>query len=162
MMNTLTSLAHNLSARLASPRFVASLDARLRRTPFSLQMIPFLLLASFLSLWRLSAADLWLDEAISYWIARKPLLEVLTYSLSRAWEHPPVYYTLLHLWMGLLGDSEFALRAFSWLGMMLAVTVIATLARRWFGDASPCWPRCSLRPTRWWSNMPVTPACMLG
>ena len=36
--------------------------------------------------------------------------------------------------MGLLGDSEFALRAFSWLGMTLAVTVIATLARRWFGD----------------------------
>ena len=115
-------------------RSAASLDAGLGRIPFVLQTIWVLLLASFLSLWRLGAADLWVDEAISYWIARKPLLELLTYSLSRAWEHPPVYYVLLRLWMGLLGDSEFALRAFSWFGMVLAVTTIATLARRWFGD----------------------------
>jgi mannosyltransferase len=134
MINTLTSFGRSLSARFSFSRFAASLDAGLGRIPFVLQMIWVLLLASFLSLWRLSAADLWVDEAISHWIARKPLLEVLTYSLSRAWEHPPSYYVLLHIWMGLLGDSEFALRAFSWLGMTLAVTVIATLARRWFGD----------------------------
>ena len=134
MINTLTSFGRSLSARFSLSRFAASLDAGLGRIPFVLQTIWVLLLASFLSLWRLGAADLWVDEAISYWIARKPLLELLTYSLSRAWEHPPVYYVLLRLWMGLLGDSEFALRAFSWFGMVLAVTAIATLARRWFGD----------------------------
>ena len=36
--------------------------------------------------------------------------------------------------MRLIGTSEFALRALSWLGGILAVALIAMLARRWFGD----------------------------
>ena len=130
----INSFGHFLSSNRSPRRSAVSLGARLRRLPFVLQMVPVLLLTTFLGLWQLSSADLWVDEAISYWIARKPLLEVLTYSLGRAWEHPPIYYVLLHVWMGLQGDTEFALRDFSWLGMTLAVTMIATLARRWFGD----------------------------
>ncbi len=110
--------------------FFEQLAAALARVPFKLQVAAILLLAALLSLWRLNGPDLWVDEAISYWIARKPLLEVLSYSLSRAWEHPPLYYVLLHAWMSVAGDSEFALRAFSWMGMTLAVAVLVTLARQ--------------------------------
>lgn len=108
--------------------------ARIRALPFALRLAPILLLGSVLSLVRLSAPDLWLDEGISYWIARKPLWEVVSYSLSRAFEHPPVYYMMLHGWMRLVGDSEFALRALSWIGMVTATSVVASLARRWFSD----------------------------
>ncbi|MGQ9839189.1 MAG: glycosyltransferase family 39 protein [Anaerolineae bacterium] len=107
---------------------------RWRTLPVMILLLPVLLLGSLLALFRLNVTDLWLDEGISYWIARKPLLEVISYSLGRAWEHPPLYYMMLHGWMRLVGDSEFALRALSWGGMMLAASGAARLARRWFGS----------------------------
>ncbi len=123
-------IARNRSLRVAS----ASLLARWRALPLMIPLLPVLLLGSLLALLRLDVTDLWLDEGISYWIARKPLLEVVSYSLGRAWEHPPLYYMMLHGWMHLVGDSEFALRALSWGGMMLAASGAALLARRWFGS----------------------------
>ncbi len=98
-----------------------------------IRLLPVLLFGTLLALIRLDVTDLWLDEGISYWIARKPLLEVISYSLGRAWEHPPLYYMMLHGWMRVVGDSEFALRALSWGGMMVAASGVALLARRWFG-----------------------------
>lgn len=123
-----------MMARNRSSRAVpASWLARWRALPPASPLLPILLLGSLLALLRLDVTDLWLDEGISYWIARKPLLEVIAYSLGRAWEHPPLYYMMLHGWMRLAGDSEFALRALSWGGMMLAASGGARLARRWFG-----------------------------
>ncbi len=104
----------------------------LRRWPFILQLTPILLLAWLPAVWRLGASDLGLDEAISHWIAKKPLLEVLRYTMQQSREHPPLYYLFLHLWMRLAGESEFALRVFSGFGGLVGVALVATLARRWF------------------------------
>lgn len=112
----------------------AFVSKRWQALPFALRLAPILLLGSLLVLLRLDVTDLWLDEGISYWIARKPLLEVISYSLGRSWEHPPLYYMMLHGWMRLVGDSEFALRSLSWGGMAIAASGVALLARRWFGD----------------------------
>ncbi|MCX7707613.1 MAG: glycosyltransferase family 39 protein [Anaerolineae bacterium] len=111
---------------------VSSLQPDLLRWPFTLRLTPLLLLAWLLATWQLGASDLGLDEAISHWIARKPLLEVLQYTMQQSREHPPLYYLFLHLWMRLAGDSEFALRVFSGFGGLVGIASVVTLARRWF------------------------------
>ena len=86
-------------------------------------------------------SPLWLDEATSVNIARLPLGEHVRGAATR--RSPPFYYLLLHGWMEVFGESDFAVRA--------AV-----------GDLSPC--RAALawiagrrlargpRPAgRWWS-----------
>jgi hypothetical protein len=79
-------------------------------------------------------SDLWLDEAVSYFVSRKPVLEILAYSATNVREHPPGYYLMLHLWMLVTGQSEFALRFVAVIGGTLSVALVAVLARRWFGD----------------------------
>jgi len=54
---------------------------------------------------------LWLDEALSNEIARRPIPDLLT-----ALKHdgsPPLYYLLLHGWIAIFGDSTAAVRSLS-------------------------------------------------
>ncbi len=95
-----------------------------------------LLLATAVRVIALGASELWLDEGISYFVAKKPPLELIAYTAASAWEHPPGYYLLLHYWMALVGNSEFGLRYLSVLGGLLSVALAAGLARRWFGPAA--------------------------
>ena len=111
-----------------------SISNQIGMLPFGVRMVPLLLLAWLLAVWRLGASDLWLDEAISFWIADRPLQEILQYTMRQANEHPPLYYALLHFWIELVGNSEFALRSLSGVGSLIAVALNATLTRRWFGD----------------------------
>ncbi len=130
-MRMRTSLNSSQVDRLKS--VIASFLVWFGSLSFGLRMTPILLLAWALTVWRLGASDLWLDEAISYWISSKSLVELVQFTMGQSREHPPLYYALLHFWMGLAGESEFALRVLSAFGGLVAVTTLATLARRWYG-----------------------------
>ena len=88
-----------------------------------------LLLAWGLWLWRLEGSDLTFDEAATYVVAHRPLLDVLKYLRGAVREHPPVYYLLIHTWMALAGTSEFSLRFFSVGVALLGLTLTGWLAR---------------------------------
>jgi uncharacterized membrane protein len=75
---------------------------------------------------------LWLDEAFSLWMARHPLPDLMMW-LVRIDHHPPLYYTLLHLWTNWWGDSPAALRSLSALASTLALLPFALAARRLAG-----------------------------
>jgi len=75
-----------------------------------------------LRFWTRSA--LWLDEALTVDIARLPLREIPTY--LRETGAPPLYYVLLHFWMGIAGHSDIAVRSLS------GVLSVATLPVAWF------------------------------
>jgi mannosyltransferase len=74
---------------------------------------------------------LWLDEAQSVAFASLPLDEIP--GALREDGAPPLYYVLLHFWIGLVGDSEVAVRALSALLSTATVIVVAVLARRRWG-----------------------------
>ena len=103
------------------------------RFGFEAATITTLLMAFWLRVWRLGASDLWLDEAISYFVANRPSMEIIAYTAANIAEHPPGYYFLLHFWMRTLGTSEFALRMFTVMGALLAIALTMLVARRWFG-----------------------------
>jgi mannosyltransferase len=65
------------------------------------------------------AAHLWMDEGIAVGIAGHPLSELP--GLLRLDGSPPLYYVLLHLWMGVAGRSEVAVHRLSVLFATLCV-----------------------------------------
>jgi uncharacterized membrane protein len=76
----------------------------------------------FLRFWLRS--DLWLDEALTVNIAKLHLSHI-----PAALRHdgaPPLYYVLLHFWMRLFGQGDFAVRALS------GVASVAALPFAWF------------------------------
>ncbi len=66
--------------------------------------------------------EIWLDEANSILIASRPLSGLIEGLAQDA--NPPLFYLLLHVWMGLFGDSETAVRLLSVLfGVLLPFSV---------------------------------------
>ncbi len=81
--------------------------------------------------WR---SDLWLDEALSVSISRLPLSEI-----PEALRHdgaPPLYYFLLHAWMGVFGTGDLAVRAFSGVTSVATLPLLLLAARRIIGPAA--------------------------
>jgi mannosyltransferase len=75
--------------------------------------------------------DVWLDEANSVAIAHHALADIP--GVLGLDSSPPIYYWLLHLWMGLFGDGEAAVRLPSVLLGTLLIPITALLAFRLAG-----------------------------
>ncbi len=71
-----------------------------------------------------TVSDLWLDEALTVDISRLPLHQI-PFFLKRDGA-PPLYYVLLHFWMGWFGTSDEAVRSLS------GVFGVATVPLAWF------------------------------
>lgn len=79
----------------------------------------------------LGRESIWLDEATS--IARaQTSLPTMVSVLASEDVHPPLYFTLLHLWIRVFGTSESSVRLISVIAGVLAVPVIFELASRLF------------------------------
>ncbi|MGH9096804.1 MAG: glycosyltransferase family 39 protein, partial [Acidimicrobiales bacterium] len=93
-----------------------------------------LVVALVLRFW--TRSDLWLDEALTVNIAKQPLHTLPTY-LKRDGA-PPLFYVLLHGWMGVFGDSDLAVRSLS--GVIGVLTVpLVWLAGRRLGGRTAGW-----------------------
>jgi hypothetical protein len=93
-----------------------------------------LVIALVLRFW--TRSDLWLDEALTVNIAKQPLHTLPSY-LKRDGA-PPLFYVLLHFWMGAFGDSDLAVRSLS--GVIGVVTVpLVWLAGRKIGGRAAGW-----------------------
>jgi len=77
---------------------------------------------------RLGWLPLWLDEAWSEWYAHRPPWE--TWRLTRDYDtHPPLYQTLLSVWIAVAGTGEAALRSLSVAFMAAAVPLVHLIGR---------------------------------
>ncbi len=81
-------------------------------------------------------SDLWLDEALTVNIARQPIHE-LPFYLKRDGA-PPLFYALLHFWIGAFGISDVAVRALA--GVFAVITVpFAWMAGKRLGGTTAAW-----------------------
>ena len=78
-----------------------------------------------------TTSKMWLDEAQTVNIASYPLRSIA--GELRLDGAPPLYYYLLHLWMGVFGDSDTAIRALSGLFGVLALPLLWWVVRRGYG-----------------------------
>jgi hypothetical protein len=87
-----------------------------------------------ISLWirtRVLGAGFWIDEGLSVGIAHHPLTSIP--SLLRQDGSPPLYYMLLHVWIGWFGDSERATHALSLIFALACVPLAYWAGRSIFG-----------------------------
>ncbi|HEX4689815.1 MAG TPA: glycosyltransferase family 39 protein, partial [Solirubrobacteraceae bacterium] len=81
---------------------------------------------------RALGAAYWMDEGISVGIASHPLTAIP--ALLRQDGSPPLYYVLLHLWIGVAGPSETATHALSVLFAVACVPAAWAVARMLWGE----------------------------
>ncbi|GEM_PF-736612 len=72
---------------------------------------------------------LWYDETVNAYFAERPLREIWQWC-TRIDNQMPLDFVLRNFWARLTGTSEFALRAFSALSVLLATAGVTGLARR--------------------------------
>jgi mannosyltransferase len=77
----------------------------------NITLLLILVLAAFLRFYRLDAQSLWADEGNSVSLSGRSLDHITAGAAHDI--HPPLYYYLLHFWMRVFGNSEFAVRALS-------------------------------------------------
>lgn len=108
---------------------VAPLQARSRRELWIVGGLT--VLAMVLRFYRLTAESLWYDEAYSVWSSA---MDIASPRTLWAWQIEfPLYYWLLHFWMRLFGQGEFAVRAFGALASAASIAPMYYLAKRLFG-----------------------------
>ena len=82
----------------------------------------------WLRLYRIDVQNIWWDEARNIDVASRPWTAIA--GSPELDIHPPLYFYLLHAWMGGLGRSEFAVRALSAFLGMLSAPLLFVLGRR--------------------------------
>ncbi|MFS2127879.1 glycosyltransferase family 39 protein [Pseudomonas sp. Pseusp97] len=90
--------------------------------------LPLLAFALCLRLYELTGSAIWGDESSSLFLARYSPLQLWQHAAHDV--HPPLYFYLLHLWTGLLGEGVLSLRLFSAVFGTLAVFFGGWLAWR--------------------------------
>jgi hypothetical protein len=98
------------------------------------QSAALLFVLTALSLWfrtRVLGAGYWIDEGISVGIAHHSFTSIP--HLLREDGSPPLYYLLLHVWMGWFGDSERATHTLSLIFALACIPLAYWVARSLFG-----------------------------
>lgn len=102
-----------------------------RITKYGIALLVITLLGLALRLYHLGTQSFWVDEAFSVVIARHSLPQIVDQVIQFD-THPPLYYFILHFWIGLFGTSEFAVRLLSLIFGILAIPMIYVFGRRLF------------------------------
>ncbi len=87
------------------------------------------LLATALRFWGLDRQGLWNDEGLSFVRSSQSLSQMLA---GLPTEQMPLYYILLNLWMSVLGQSVWTMRALSALPGIALIPLSFHLGKRWF------------------------------
>ncbi len=106
-----------------------------QRTANLVMAVLILLGGFFLRIHHLAVKDIWWDEAHSWWYAAKPLAQGITEGMA-AWHGAagdPLFTVLLHLWIGLVGDSAFAMRFLSVIATVITAAYLGRVSARAFG-----------------------------
>ena len=97
----------------------------------ALVILLILVLAAFaLRAFRLDFQSLWYDEAFSVYLAQFSLVEITARTAADI--QPPLYYYLLHVWIALAGEREFAVRFLSLSFGLLTIPLLFVTARGLF------------------------------
>jgi len=116
-------------------------------------MLAVTLLSYGLRLYRLGDQAIWWDEGHAVWVARQSLAQGTDITARDV--HPPLYLWMLHGWLRLVGESEFAVRYLSLIAGVATVALTAVVARRLLGRQAGMLAALLIALSRfhiWWSQ----------
>ena len=85
-----------------------------------------------LRIYNIGSESIWYDEAVSVAVANLGFVEHLRWITEVDDNNPPLYYTILHLWVSIFGDSETSVRMPSAIFGSLSILVIYALGKLLF------------------------------
>lgn len=136
-----------MSAVAQAPTAISERLGGARRHPWLLRGLGLLAIMA-LSVWLRShalSAKFWIDEGLSVGIAHHGLFDIP--GVLRKDGSPPLYYMLLHVWMGVTGgDGESRTHALSVLCATLTIPAAWVAGRRLFGERA-AWASAALCAT---------------
>ena len=97
-------------------------------TKYDVALLTIVLIGLLFRVYHLGTQSIWLDEAFSVALAKMTLPQMV--QATAADVHPPLYYLILHYWIILFGDSEFAARFLSVVFAVLAIPVTYAVGRQ--------------------------------
>ena len=145
MPDAADAIMEKMNGKLSAP----SLKTFLSERGELLLVLVVAVFAGMLRFYRIADKSIWLDEAFSLWIARHSIWEGWRW-LIEVDQHPPFYYSLLHLWIELFGPLEGAVRTLSALASTLTVPVFT------LGAAVYWIAQQQLLPWAFWQYRPST------
>jgi uncharacterized membrane protein len=95
-------------------------------------VIAITLLGGVLRILLINKNGMWLDETFSVWLANHSLEEMLGW-IAKIDQHPPLYYLLLHPWIGKYGDTAYYVRLLSVLFGTITIPIIYQIGKRMSG-----------------------------
>ena len=87
------------------------------------------LFGGFIRILLLGMKGMWLDETVSVWLADQSVADMLHW-IVKIDPNPPLYYLLLHYWVGHYGDTPYYVRLFSALFGTATIPVIYLIGKR--------------------------------
>jgi mannosyltransferase len=90
------------------------------------------LAGGFLRVYLIGSRGLRLEETVSIWLASHTVGEIVQWAM-RIDQHPPLYYLLLHAWIGLNGDTPYYTRVLSALFGAATIPLIYLIGKRLSG-----------------------------
>jgi mannosyltransferase len=106
-------------------------DLRSSPTRVAIAVIGIVAIVAGIVLRFIADTPLWLDEAQSLAIADMALGDIP--DALRLDGHPPLYYFMIHIWMEIAGDSDFAVRSFSGIIAVASLPLVWVAGRRLAG-----------------------------
>lgn len=107
---------------------VTAPHAARRTAPGHAVLLCAITLAGFcLRLGRLGAQSIWYDEGVSLYLAGLDIPAMIRHTAGDI--HPPLYYALLHLWIRLAGEGEFAANFLSLIFGVMLIPMVYRAAR---------------------------------
>lgn len=91
-----------------------------------------ILLGAILRIYDLGSESIWLDEAYTIEISKHGPVEIIKEILRDNENHPPLYYSIMHYWIKLFGDSAFSVRFPSVIFGVLSIIAVYKMAKLLF------------------------------
>ena len=103
----------------------------IQRLPEQWLVAGIMLVAAIARYTSITTASIWHDEGFTMMVSSRSPLAIWIGSGRDV--HPPLYYELLHFWMGLFGRSELAARSMSAMAGLGTILIGYFLVKRYFG-----------------------------
>jgi uncharacterized membrane protein len=117
-----------LTETIYSKSSTNTIDPSSPKYPAKLFLALVILLSALARLWRLTAGCLWFDEIFSVHAAEHSWGSVLHF-VAADLVHPPLFYIVLKIWIGIGGESLLWLRLFPAIASIAAIVPVLLLAR---------------------------------
>ena len=107
---------------------------RIVATPRWLYLSLVVIIGAIARLIHLTKADIWHDEGYTMMLIPHNMIEIIERTARDV--HPPLYYLVAHIWQGVFGMSEFAVRSLSAVFGLATILLVYLLVRRLFSEGT--------------------------